>query len=303
MSKMFRVLFVLLFVFILFGCSGNGSSDDGADYSSEIATEDAAMGESFSSNSKEGAVNETSEQAEQQDGEELPKGAETDRKIIYNANVTLEVKDFQGTIERLEKEIDGAGGYIVSSDSYQIEKNVHEGTITARIPQEQFEAFISMVEKSDMKVTQKNISGEDVTEQYVDLEARLKSKQVVEKRLLAFMEQAEKTEDLLKISNDLANVQEEIEQITGRMNYLKNKSDFATVSLHIQERRVDIVQDEDLNTWDKVQEQMKRSVNFLLSAGSSMIIFLIGNLPILIIFAIAGGIGYFVWRRQRNKKE
>ncbi|MFB1050321.1 DUF4349 domain-containing protein [Paraliobacillus sp. JSM ZJ581] len=303
MYKKLKLLVVLLFVFILFACSSNEGTIDEADYSNEVAIEDKSMGEELATNSEKEITNETSEQVEQKDGEELPKGAETDRKIIYHANVSLEVKDFQGTVERLEKEINGAGGYIVSSDSYQIEKNIHEGTITARIPQEQFEDFINMVEKSDMKVTQKNISGEDVTEQYVDLESRLKSKQVVEKRLLAFIEQAEKTEDLLKISNDLANVQEEIEQITGKMNYLNNKSDFATVSLHIQESRVDIVQDGDLNTGEKVKEQMKRSVNFLLSVGSGMIVFLVGNLPILIIIAIAGGIGYFVWKRQKKQQK
>ncbi|NBJ71147.1 MULTISPECIES: DUF4349 domain-containing protein [Clostridia] len=74
----------------------------------------------------------------------------------------------------------------------------------------------------------------------MDLESWLHSKKVVEKRLLAFIEQAAKTEDLLNISADLAKVQEEIEQITGRMNYLQNKADLATVHIEVRENDVSL---------------------------------------------------------------
>ncbi|CQR48320.1 hypothetical protein BN1058_02687 [Paraliobacillus sp. PM-2] len=305
MYKKLGLMLVLLLMFILFGCSSNDkmeSTSQGANDSTEMMTEDSSIGEELPSNSEDEAANQSNERVEQKGNEAIPEGAKADRKIIYHANLDLEVTDFQGAMDQLEKEINGTGGYIVTSESYQVDNEQKEGTITARIPQEQFDSFIRLVETGDMKVLQKSVSGEDVTEQYVDLESRLKSKQVVEERLLSFMEKAEKTEDLLKISNDLAEVQEEIEQITGRMNYLENKSDLATVTMHIRENRVDIVKDEDLNTWEKVKEQLKKSINFLLSAGSGLIVFLVGNLPVLLIITIAVGFGYFVWKRQRNNR-
>src|SRR5690606_12068557 len=125
--------------------------------------------------------------------------------------------------------------------------------ITVRIPQDQFREFIQLVEDGSSKVLESSISGQDVTEEYVDLESRLKSKRVVEERLLAFMEKAEKTEDLLTISNDLAIVQEDIEEVLGRMKYLENRTNLATVTIHIQENNVTLstINNEELNTWEQ----------------------------------------------------
>ncbi len=87
---------------------------------------------------------------------------------------------------------------------------------------------------------QRNISGDDVTEEYVDLESRLKSKRVVEERLISFMNNAEKTEDLLKISEDLAEVQEEIETIEGRKKFLENQTSLSTIIITLYENKVTV---------------------------------------------------------------
>lgn len=149
-----------------------------------------------------------------------------------------------------------------------------------------------------------SITGQDVTEEYIDLESRLKSKQAVESRLLSFMEQAEKTEDLLAISKDLAKVQEEIETIKGRMNYLENKADLATVTISIEENKVEVknLGDSQLKTWEKTKEQFKKSINFLISAFSSLFIFLIGYLPLFFLLGIIAFIIIFIIRK-RIKRE
>ncbi len=117
------------------------------------------------------------------------------------------------------------------------------------------------------------------------------------------MEQAEKTEDLLNISEDLAKVQEEIEQITGRMNYLQNKVDLATVTIHMEEKNVTISSEDDLNTWEKTKQQFMKSINFLLSALSGLFVFIIGNLPVLIILGIASAAAiWLIRKRMRNKQ-
>lgn len=149
-----------------------------------------------------------------------------------------------------------------------------------------------------------SITGQDVTEEYIDLESRLKSKQTVESRLLSFMEQAEKTEDLLAISKDLAKVQEEIETIKGRMNYLENKADLAAVTISIEENKVEVknLGDSQLKTWEKTKEQFKKSINFLISAFSSLFIFLIGYLPLFFLLGIIAFIIIFIIRK-RIKRE
>src|SRR5690625_5914174 len=160
------------------------------------------------------------------------------------------------------------------------ENESKHGQITVRIPQEKFQEFIKLVEEGSYKVLESSTSGQDVTEEYVDLESRLKSKRVVEERLISFMEQAEKTEDLLKISNDLAEVQEQIEELTGRMKYLQNKSDLATVTIYIQESNVELsgTGKDKLNTWEETEQQFMKSINFLIITFSSLFIFFVEGL-------------------------
>src|SRR5699024_10408113 len=135
------------------------------------------------------------------------------------------------TFNDLDEEITELDGYIVDSNiNEDEEEGSKNGHITARIPQEDFKSFIKTVEEGSSKVLENSTSGEDVTEEYVDLESRLKSKEVVEDRVLAVVGEADKTGDLLNISNGLAEVQEEIEALKGQINYLDDKSDLATVS-------------------------------------------------------------------------
>lgn len=231
--------------------------------------------------------------------------AQQDRKIIYTADFRVEVKNYQDSVRSLQNSISEFGGYVVESAMYEESENSStSGYITARIPQEQFDAFTEVVEEGSDNVLESSVSGQDVTEEYIDLESRLKSKEVVEERLLSFMEQAEETEDLLAISNDLANVQEEIEEITGRMNYLQDKSDLATVTIHIQERDVKLsgVGEDDLNTWEKTQEQFMKSINFLISIFSGLFVFLVGNLPLILLLGVIGLIVFWVIRKRRKNE-
>src|SRR5690606_18783760 len=132
----------------------------------------------------------------------------------------------------------------------------------------------------------------DVTEEYVDLQSRLRSKQAVEERLLSFMKEAEKTDDLLKISNDLARVQEQIEQIKGRMNYLENHVAFSTITINIQEKAViipEIKNTSELNTMENATKLFFETINAILNVFSNFIVLLIGYSPIivpLLIFAL-----------------
>lgn len=162
--------------------------------------------------------------------------------------------------------------------------------------------LMQFTEENSAKVMEKVSNGQDVSEEYVDLESRLRSKEAVEERLLTFMDQAKKTEDLLKISNDLSAVQEDIERIKGRMDYLDNQVAFSTITINIQENQVKVSElqgRDDLNTGEKAQSLFMNTVNFLITIGSGFVVFLVGLSPILIPLLIAGG---FIWWKVRTKK-
>ncbi|MDF9759119.1 hypothetical protein OKW24_000892 [Peribacillus simplex] len=229
--------------------------------------------------------------------------ATNDRMVIHQAQLQLKVKNLEKTQMKIERKANEYGGYIVESNVYREDEERVEGTITVRIPEARFQDFLVVTEGQASEVVGRNVTGQDVTEQYVDLKARLKSKRAMEERLLAFMQDAKKTEDLLKISSDLAAVQEEIEQLTGQMKYLENQTSYSTVTITLSQERIVVpgIDNAKLDTWERTKKQLATSANLLLKAGSGIIVFIIGNLPILIVLGGAGAVVHWAMKRRGKR--
>ncbi|WP_078434494.1 DUF4349 domain-containing protein [Metabacillus halosaccharovorans] len=301
-SWMFIICSFLL-AMVIGGCSNTSSEDSQAGQANYASEGDAVEEKTVETENKAELTSDPAEQKETETNSQVTNMS--DRMVIYTANLSIQVNSYTEAISSIQQELQTNNGYIVSTNSYSVEDELMEGTITVRIPQEKFQEFLKTVESESTKVIDESINGQDVTEEYVDLESRLKSKQVVEKRLLEFMEKAEKTEDLLKISNDLAAVQEEIEQIKGRMNYLDNQVSLATITIHIQESKVNVpdLENNDLNTWNETKKQFMETLNFVIRAISSVIVFIVGSIPVLIVL---GGILIVIWfilKRKRRQQE
>ncbi|MFA1819300.1 DUF4349 domain-containing protein [Virgibacillus oceani] len=309
MKKIITVLILIFGIGMLLVSCSNEDEDQTADYNvSTESYEKSVQDDGATSGTEEVEIADVGQEDEDSgESSDLPEDAEAgqqDRKIIYTADMRIEVSDYQESLHSLQSSISEYAGYLVESSMYEENENsLTSGFITARIPQEHFDEFIEVVEDGSDRVVDSTVSGQDVTEEYIDLESRLNSKEVVEERLLSFMEQAEETEDLLAISDDLANIQEEIEEITGRMNYLQDKTDLATVTIHIEERDVRIsgVGENDLNTWEKTQEQFMKSINFLISAFSGLFVFLVGNLPLILLLGVIGLIAFLIVRKRMKR--
>ncbi|RDW21313.1 DUF4349 domain-containing protein [Oceanobacillus arenosus] len=298
MKKTFLTMIILGFSILMVACS-NDMENTALDGVADMATEESTVEREISP-----ITGTNGEQAgNSEDGSAVAQKSEANRKVIYNANIHIKVKDYRQAVNDIQVMTSNRGGFVVESNMLvDYEGGPTNGYITARIPQNQLQAFIQFVEEGSSKVIESTISGEDVTEEYVDLESRLKSKHVVEARLLSFMEQAESTEDLLAISDNLATVQGEIEEITGRMKYLQNKADLATVTIYIQEENVTIsgINEDELNTWERTTQQFTKSINLLLSTFSSLFIFLVGNIPVFILLGIIGFVVFLIARNRRR---
>lgn len=297
-----KIVLILLFMIplLLINACSSSNSDQSSDNKATMNSTESSMdmdraGESFSG-SEESSV----EESESFAGESAE--LDTDRMIIHTAHLQIQVKDFNKTQLNIENKVAEYGGYIVESNIYRENDEQLSGHMTVRIPEKHFQKFLTDTEDEAAEVLARNVSGQDVTEQYVDLESRLKSKRAVEERLLTFMEDAEKTEDLLKISQDLAIVQEDVEVIVGKMNYLENQSAYSTIEISMHEDRIIVpgLDNKDLDTWEKTKKQLATSLNFLLTAGSGFIVFFIGNLPVIILLLIIGAVGYFIIRKRKR---
>ncbi len=287
---MHRRLFFLYFLIAVFlvACSGGGHSLESSDFAvmDSEAKMEPGYGGSSSEMSNVGNFN------------------ATNRMVIYNANLSLEIKEYHKIEAIIQEKVAALGGYVVESSIYYSGEDRTNGHLVVKVPQKSFHSFINEVESESVKVNDRHVSGNDVTEEFVDLESRLRSKRVVEERLISFMEKADKTEDLLKISGDLARVQEEIEQVMGRMNYLKNNVDFSTVSISLTEKKVSVASiqsGDNLNTWVKAKSLFMDSINGLLSFFSFLVVALVGFSPIFVPLLVVLVFFLYVRRNRKNK--
>ena len=300
----------LLMLLLLASCSSSDSSKTDMQTESSSTSHDKAKTEHKNESETEELANEseTEELANESETIELAneqsKVIPTNRKIIHRAELQLNVKNLENTQLIIEKKVSEYGGYIVESNVQRESEESISARLTVRIPEQHFQTFLTDAEGGAAEVLNRNVTGEDVTEQYIDLESRVKSKRIVEERLLEFMGKAEKTEDLLKISSDLSKVQEEVELIVGKMKYLENQTSFSTIEIAMYENSVIVpgLDSKNLDTWEKTKKQLAISTNFIFVTGSGLIVFVIGNLPVL-IFLLLVGIGiYFGVKKIKKPK-
>jgi hypothetical protein len=226
------------------------------------------------------------------------------RKMIYKANVQVEIEQYARARSALTSLVTRYQGYILSSSDYETDKE-KGGSIVVRIPQAGFSSFLDELDKLATKIPVRSIEGQDVTEEYVDLDSRLKARQAVEARLLQFMAEAKKTEDLLKISADLAKVQEEIEQIKGRMRYLDENVSYSTIAITLVEKKVTATLDDvtDASVWEQARLTFHQSLLAILSFLKWLVVLMAGAIPVLLFLAVPGVPLFLYLRRQRNRKQ
>ena len=160
---------------------------------------------------------------------------QADKKIIKNGDLDLKIKNAEETAEKISEIAKDNGGEIFSSNFYQSAKNVKSGTITIKVPVANFEKTFSEIKKVSSLVIRESISGQDVTEQYVDLKAQLTNRQAEEQSYIKILDQAQKIDDVLAVTQQLSRVRGTIEQIQGKIKYLDSQTDMSTISANLTE--------------------------------------------------------------------
>ncbi|MBM4433924.1 MAG: DUF4349 domain-containing protein [Chloroflexi bacterium] len=163
----------------------------------------------------------------------VPQAFDPTRALILTANVSLKAKDAWAVSDRAQAIAVGLGGDVMSLS--QSGSGEHRSaTLTLRVPQARFnDALRQIREIPDVEVLSSNVNGKDVTDQFVDLEARLAAKKAEEGRYLALLARAEKIEDVLRIDAVLAQVRTQIEQLTAQVNSIKSRTTYSTVVVQV----------------------------------------------------------------------
>jgi len=161
----------------------------------------------------------------------------TERMIVRNANATLAVEDVPAAIDQISAMADGFGGFVVSSRTWQEQESL-VGSIAIRVPVEHFDNVMKALRELAVDVIAEITSSKDVTEEYVDLSARLQNLEATEAQLLSIMERAEEVEDVLAVQRELSRTRGEIEQIKARLQYLERTSATSLISVDLEEARL-----------------------------------------------------------------
>lgn len=215
------------------------------------------------------------------------------RKVIKDANLSVEVSSFKDGSSRAAAICEAQGGYVQSSSAQASKGDLRSGTIVLRVPADKFEAVLRDVENLG-KVRSKEVAGRDVTEEYVDLEARLSNWQQQEKQLLVIMGKASKVSDVLQVQAELGRVREEIERITGRLKYLNSQIAFSTITVELFEPSV---ASEVPHDWGFVRA-VERAIAAFVNTVNAIVVFAGGIAPVVVLALAAWGVAAGVRRRR-----
>ena len=161
----------------------------------------------------------------------------SNRMIVKNADVRLMVKDTDVAIDRATQIIGDAGGYIVSSRVWYQDyygNNLKYAAITIGIPVDEFEHTLVRLRDLAVRVVDEVAAGDDVTEQYVDLQSQLTNLEATRARIQEFLKDTKTVDEALRVNQELANIESQIEQIKGRMNYLNDRSAYSTITINFE---------------------------------------------------------------------
>lgn len=231
-----------------------------------------------------------------QTGEKIPS-----RMIVKTGYLNLIVKDVLETVRKISKFAEENGGWVVSAYINEQDK-VPSGTITVRIPAEKFGEAIGFFRGLAVRVSDETTQSQDITEEYIDLEARLRNLEATETQLLELMGKAGKISEILEVQRELANIRGQIEQIKGRMQYLKQNVEMSsiTVNLALSEELLPVPPADKwkpkyvlLKTWKSVLNFWKEFSYFLIR----LVIWAQVWVPLLIIIIL----GRKFWQRIRQK--
>lgn len=266
---------LLLLITFLFSCEGNNSR-------SEMAFDMAAPDLKIS---RPHIVEVPDEEIID---EYLPTYDNVEKKLIRNGQLDFKTTDVKKTkieIEKISKELNA----YISSENENNYGDKLQYTQNIRVPADQFDNLIKRIEPLANKIENKSINTQDVTEEFIDVEARLTTKKELEARFREILLQAKTVEEIVSIESQIANVRAEIESMEGRLKYLQNQVSFSTLNVSYYE-----IIGTDFGFASKFVESLKGGWDNLLS----FLIFLVTLWPFVVgLIALV-----FWWVRRRKRR-
>ncbi len=161
---------------------------------------------------------------------QVQEGVPIERKLIREGNLSFETDDLQGTQRDLDSLIKRYQGYVTADQSFHTYDRESQ-SLTVRVPAANFDTLVAAIGRIAQRIDQRDIRTQDVTEEFVDVEARLRTKKELESRYLKLLDRAANVEEILAIEQQIGTLRGDIEATEGRLRYLSNQSDLSTLNI------------------------------------------------------------------------
>lgn len=219
-------------------------------------------------------------------------------KIIYTTYLSIETKDYDWAYQQLNDTLSSVDGYLESSSEYtDSTDSTRTLSLTLRVPESSYDAFVDAAEQTG-SVTSKSESADDVTTQYMDIEARLDNLTAQRTRLQELQASADNLTDLLQIESSLSDVQYQIESYQSQLNWYSQQVSYCTVNITLDEV-------ETLTTGTsfaaRLADAAKNGWSNFTAGAQAVVVFLMGAWPAIVIGAVCGVVFYKV-RHPRKKR-
>ncbi len=226
------------------------------------------------------------------------RSVEKTEKIIYTANLSLESKDYDASRKKLDEALDQAEGYMEGSDEYTRANSSRSISLTLRIPQENYESFLEAAAQAG-NLTSKSQQAEDVTTQYMDLEARLANLFAQRTRLQELQQQAESLSDLLEIESSLSDVQYQIESWQSQLDWYSQQVEYCTVYVGLSEVQTYSPSNEDFAA--RIAAAFGEGWEAFVNNTQQLAVSLIYGWPVVVLVVAAGTVVLIVYHRKKRK--
>ncbi len=226
-----------------------------------------------------------------------------EKLIIRTADMSIVVRDTEEAMDMVRAMVEENGGWVVNSNIFQYSEEAMTGSMTVRVPSSGFDSALEAIRRLAVEVERVSTSGQDVTEEYVDLSARLDNLEATAVRVRNFLDEARNVEEALEVNRELSRLEGEIEALKGRLQYLSQSAAFSTISIDFTPD--ELSQPIEVGGW-RPEGIARDAIEALISALQGLVNVLIWLaifvLPILLIIGIPVWLVVRVIRRRRQAR-
>jgi hypothetical protein len=224
-----------------------------------------------------------------------------DRKLVLNAQLDIKVKDIDAALGAISTAVRAAGGYIQDTRQQGTKPQGRTASLIARVPSGQYGSVMDATKGLGEEINRREFT-EDVTDQYVDVESRIKTLEGHVAQLQKLYANTGTIKEMIDLQQEITRATADLESLKGRFRVLSSQVQLSTITINLNEPNAPTPVKLPRNTWERMRVGFQDSYNGVINFTSDVAIFLVTALPVLVYLAFFGAIVFGVMRIVRSRR-